>query len=125
MPGPFELTLYDYKDLLQWVRMLGWSDDELRQVPVHEEATAGEPYLNLANFGGTGLGVTERAQGGGTSANVRSIRNLYVYQSETPPELYRRLEELATRGGPSAFEESGKFGERGEADDFPPKGRVA
>ena len=121
MPEPFAMTLYDYKDTLQWVRLLGWSDDELRLVPVHEQATAGEPYLNLANFGGTGLGVTERAQGGGTSADARdAIHNLYVYQSETPAHLYRRLEEIATRGGPSAFEESGRFGERGEAKDFPP-----
>lgn len=114
------LTLYDYQADLQWVRNLGWSDDELRQVPVHEQATAGEDYLNLANFGGTALGVTERS-GGGTSADVRALRNLYVYRSDTPAHLYKQLSDLLDRGGPSAFEESGQFGERGDASDFPPR----
>ncbi len=114
------MTLFDYRQTLQWVRMLGWSEDELRQVPVHEQATAGEDYLNLANFGGTALGVSERA-GGGTSANVRAVRNLYVYRRELPAHLWQRLAELANRGGPSAFEESGQFGERGTGSDFPPR----
>lgn len=115
------LTLFDYKEELQWVRMLGWSDEDLGKVPVHEQATAGEDYLNLANFGGTSLGVTARAQGGGTSANVRTgVKNLYVYSSEVPRGLYDQLYALCERGGPSAYEESGVFGERGEARDFPP-----
>ncbi len=114
------LTLYDYQPTLQWVRLLGWSEDELRRVPVHEQATAGEEYLNLANFGGTALGVSERA-GGGTSANVTSLHNLYVYKHEVPDDLWQRLADLANRGGPSAFEESGQFGERGTATDFPPR----
>ncbi|HEY8476100.1 MAG TPA: hypothetical protein VIN09_04470 [Chloroflexota bacterium] len=116
----WEMTLFDYKDTLHWVRELGWSDDDLRQVPVHEQATAGEDYLNLANFGGTALGVTERAQGGGTSGGTRNLRNLYVYKREVPQHLYARLEELCMRGGPSGFQDSGQFGERTELGDFPP-----
>ena len=116
----FALTLFDYRHQLNWVRYLGWTDEELQQVPVHEQATAGEDYLNLANFGGTPLGVSERG-GGGTSADIREgIHNLYVYKREVPPHLYQQLQELVERGGPSGYEESGRFGEVGEAD-FPPR----
>lgn len=117
----FFLTLYDYRDTLQWVRLLGWSDDELQKVPVHEQATAGEDYLNLSNFGGTALGVTERGGGGPTSAAIGSIRNLYVYRSEVPDDLYRKLADLVNRGGPSGYEEDGVFGEVGERPSFPPQ----
>ena len=116
----FSLTLYDYADEYQWIRMLGWSEEDLRKVPVHEEASSGEEYLNLANFGGTPLGVSAVA-GGGTSGNVRAIRNLYVYKSEVPDNLWQKLADLANRGGPSAFEEDGQFGERGFRQDFPPR----
>ncbi|TAK28678.1 MAG: hypothetical protein EPO21_22580 [Chloroflexota bacterium] len=116
----FELTLYDYRNDLNWVRQMGWSDEELQQVPVHEQATAGENYLNLANFGGTTLGVT--ARGGPTSAAVHNIHNLYVYERETPEHLYKQLREMVDRGGPSAYEEDGVFGERGEDSSFPPEG---
>jgi|DewCreStandDraft_2_1066082.scaffolds.fasta_scaffold07173_2 hypothetical protein len=126
MSTQWEMTLYDYKDVLGWVRYLGWSDEDLQKVPVHEQATAGEDYLNLANFGGTSLNVTERAQGlaSGTSAGVRNLHNLYVYKREVPEPLWRQLEDLVRRGGPSAFEESGLFGERGEVPDFPPPPRA-
>lgn len=106
-------TLFDYREDLQWVRMLGWSDADLKQVPVHEDATANENYLNLANFSRTGLGVTSRAEGGGTSANVRgSVRNLYVYSSEVPKHLYAKLSELMSRSDPADFA-PGAFGEGG------------
>ena len=120
MPESFSRTLYDYRTELNWVRHIGWSDDDLRQVPVHEEATAGEPQLNLANWGGTALGVSANASGGGTSANVHAIRNLYVYKREVPERLWNQLEDLMRRGGPSGYE-TGQFGERGEADSFPPQ----
>lgn len=120
MTEKFAMTLYDYRRTLQWVRELGWTDDELSQVPVHEQATAGEDYLNLANMGGTPLGVTVRG-GGGTSADVESIRNMYVYKSEVPEHLWNRLAEIMDRGGTSGYEASGKFGEVGDRTDFPPK----
>lgn len=119
MATEFEMTLYDYKDTLQWVRELGWSDDDLRKVPVHEQATAGEPYLNLTNMGGTPLGVTARG-GGGSSAQVRAIRNMYVYKREVPEHLWRQIEEIIDRGGTSGYED-GIFGETGEREDFPPR----
>ncbi|MBX5492540.1 MAG: hypothetical protein IRZ14_15420 [Chloroflexi bacterium] len=112
------LTLFDLADQYQWIRMLGWSEDELRQVPVHHQATAGTEMLNLANFGGTALGVSTNA-GGGTSAQVRAIPNLWVYRPEVPAPLWERLRELADRGGPSGYQASGKFGEVGEST-FPP-----
>ncbi len=86
-------TLLDYSRDHQWVRMMGWSDDDLRSVPIHFEATSAGDYLNLANFGNTALGVSSVA-GGGTSANVRALQNAYVYQSDTPPHLYERLQRM-------------------------------
>jgi len=115
----FALTLYDMKDELNWVRHLGWSDEDLQSVPVHEQATSADDYLNMANFGGTALGVSAKS-GGGTSAAVHNVRNLYIYRGDTPPHLYEQLKALLDRGGPSAYEESGQFGERGEVDSFPP-----
>jgi len=97
----FARTLYDYAREYQWPRLMGWSEDELRAVPVHEEATSVCDYLNLANFGNTALGVTSVA-GGGTSAHVHAIPNLYVYQDDTPPELYARLQRLLDAEGPPA-----------------------
>jgi hypothetical protein len=102
-------TLYDYGQDHQWVRRLGWTEPELRSVPIHDEATshaettAVDDYLNLANFGNTGLGVTAQAGGGGTSANVRSLQNVYVYRSDTPPALYARLERLLDQEGPTPY----------------------
>ncbi len=112
------LTLFDYAADYQWIRLLGWTDEELRGVRVHEQATSGDEMINLANFGGTALGVSANA-GGGTSADARSIPNLWVYKSSTPPALWERLQDLANRGGPSAYNASGQFGEVGEAS-FPP-----
>lgn len=86
-------TLYDYSRDHQWVRVMGWSDDDLRAVPIHFEATSANDYLNLANFGNTALGVSSVA-GGGTSANARALQNVYVYQNDTPPHLYERLQRL-------------------------------
>jgi len=93
-------TLHDYAQDHQWVRMMGWSEKELRSVPIHYDATSHattgpeDEYLNLANFGNTGLGVTSIDMGGGTSANTRSLENIYVYQSDTPPQLFERLRRI-------------------------------
>lgn len=100
-------TLHDYRRDHQWVQMMDWSDDELRSVPIHFEATSASDYLNLANFGNTALGVSS-VSGGGTSANVRALQNAYVYQSDTPPHLYQRLQKMMdqepqTRDAPEAF----------------------
>lgn len=121
MAGKFERTLFDYRGELHWVSLLGWPDDDLRQVPVHEQATAGEEYLNLSNFGNTALGVTSRAHGGPASADVRALRNLYVYSREVPERLYRKLERLADQGGPDAYDAS-VFGEGKESGSAPPAG---
>lgn len=110
---PFALTLFDYRDELQWVRLLGWSDEQLRSVPVHEQFPAGEECLDLANWAGTALGVTEAGGGGPTSADTRSIRNMWVCRAETPPELWDQLKALYDKGGPSGYE-TGVFGETGE-----------
>ena|SRR5579884_3225554 len=95
----FGLTLFDYGRDHQWVRQMGWSDDELRSVPIHYEATSAADYLNLANFGNTALGVSSVA-GGGTSAHTRSIQNVYVYQNDTPPQLYERLQRMMDQEAP-------------------------
>jgi hypothetical protein len=104
----FARTLYDYSQDHQWVRLMGWTEAELRSVPIHYEATSHattgpeDDYLNLANFGATSLGVSSQGSGGGTSANVRSIENTYVYRADTPPALYDRLQRLIDQGGPTA-----------------------
>jgi hypothetical protein len=116
----FALSMWDYRQDYQWIRMLGWTEDELRSVPVHEQATSGDDYINLTNFGGTALGVSAKS-GGGSSTGARNVRNLYVYRSEVPDELWQRLRLMSRRGGPSAFEDDGKFGERGDASSFPPR----
>ncbi|HEX5416795.1 MAG TPA: hypothetical protein VFZ25_14095 [Chloroflexota bacterium] len=101
-------TLYDYAQDHQWVRMMGWSDQELRSVPIHYEATSHattgpeDEYLNLANFGNTGLGVTSLGMGGGTSADTRSLQNIYVYRSDCPPQLYDRLRRTMEEEKPAA-----------------------
>jgi len=95
----FALTLYEYGRDHQWVRQMGWSEDELRSVPIHYEATSAVDYLNLANFGNTALGVSSVA-GGGTSAGARNIQNVYVYQSDTPARLYERLQRLMDQETP-------------------------
>jgi len=104
----FALTLFDYSRDHQWVRLMGWTEGELRSVSIHYEATShGEisevdDYLNLADFGNTSLGVSAQGSGGGTSANVRSLQNVYVYRADTPPKLYLRLQRLMDEGGPTA-----------------------
>lgn len=98
----FAQNLYDYGRDHQWVRLLGWSEEELRTVPIHFEATSDSDYLNLANFGNTALGVSSVA-GGGTSAQTRALQNVYVYQCDTPPGLYARLSRLADQEGPTPF----------------------
>ncbi|HLH75064.1 MAG TPA: hypothetical protein VKX96_17430 [Chloroflexota bacterium] len=98
----FALTLWDYGRDHQWVRLLGWTEDELRATPIHYEATSASDYLNLANFGNTALGVSSVA-GGGTSAHTRALQNVYVYQSDTPAELYERLQRLMDQEGPDPY----------------------
>lgn len=105
----FARTLFDYSQEHQWVRLMGWTEDELRGVPIHDQATSHDTttevddYLNLANFGATALGVSSQGSGGGTSANVRSLQNVYVYRSDTPLVLYERLQTLMDQGGPLPY----------------------
>ena len=112
------LTLHDLAADHQWIRMLGWSDDQLRDVLVHEEATAGDEMINLSNFGGTALGTSQNA-GGGTSADARAIRNLFVYKSETPADSWRRLKDIVDQGGPSGYNKLAQSGDSGDVK-FPP-----
>jgi hypothetical protein len=114
--GP-QLTLHDLAADLQWVTMLGWSDDQLRSVPVYEAATGGDETINLADFGGTSLGLGEA--GSPSSADARAIPNMYVYRHDTPPECWRRLKEIADQGGPSGYNQLREIGETEDVS-FPP-----
>jgi hypothetical protein len=111
------LSLHDLARDHQWIRMLGWSDDQLRSVPVHEVPTGGDEMLNLSDFGGTGAGDDSAP----TLAEARSIRNLYVYKSEAPADRWRELKQLVDQGGPSGYNTLRGSGEGGEAQ-FPPAG---
>lgn len=94
------LTMQDLAADYQWIRQLGWSDDDLRSVAVHEAAVdPGGEIVNLAAFGGTSLGV-----GGGASANAGSLPNMYVYRSETPDKLWQKLKNLSDMSGPSGYQ---------------------
>lgn len=106
----FARTLLDLRNELQWVDLLGWSDEQLASVPVYEEDPVGGERINLTDVGGTALGVTSAESGGPTSANVRSIRNLWVVRDEVPAELYERLEAIS-RDGMTGFG-TGEPGER-------------
>ncbi len=90
----FERTLYDLKGDYQWIGLLGWSDDDLRRVPVHEEATSDQDYINLSDWGGNSLGVTSRPDASPASGDARALRNIFVYSSEAPRDLYERLRKL-------------------------------
>ena len=100
-------TLHDYAQDHQWVGMMGWSEKELRSVPIHYDATSHattgpeDEYLNLANFGNTGLGVTSIEFGSGTSANTRSLENVFVYRSDCPPQLFERLRRVMEEEKPA------------------------
>jgi hypothetical protein len=97
-------TMFDYAADYQWMRLLGWTDDQLRSVPIHEEASSEHEMLNLSNFGGTAL-QAYAGLGDETSADARSIPNLWVYRDETPPALWQQLQDLVDRGGPSGYNE--------------------
>jgi len=47
------------------------------------------------------------------------IHNMYVYESDVPAYLYQHLNALVESGEPSGYQESGPFGETGDAE-FPP-----
>src|SRR5918911_1710965 len=99
-PEPFVRTLRDHAADYQWIRELGWSDDELGRVQVHEVPDPAEEMIDLANFGGTRLPVSEADLA--TSADLHdAVRNLYVYRSTTAPALWQRLQDLASSGGPA------------------------
>ena len=99
-PEPFARTLDAYAADYQWIRELGWSEDELGQVQVHEVPDPADDMIDLTNFGGTRLPVSEADLV--TSADLHDgVRNLYVYRSTTPPELWARLKELVRSGGPA------------------------
>ena len=98
MAEPFSVTLRQYRDELNWVREIGWSDEDLDKIPVHEEDTSAGESLNLMNVGETSLGVRGSPISGGSSADARSLPNLYVYRDEVPDELWHRLEALVLKG---------------------------
>ena len=109
----FARTLNDYASDYQWIREMGWTEQDLSQVQVHEEPDSAEDMMDLANFGGTRLPVSEADLA--TSADLRDVRNLYVYRSTTPAPLWKRLQDLARSGGPAGSDPTKPFGVAGNA----------
>jgi GH15 family glucan-1,4-alpha-glucosidase len=112
MAKKFERTLLDLKGEFQWIRQMGWSDDDLRQVPVFEQATTNEDYLNLADWGGTSLGTSGRPDASPASGGVSNLRNMFIYSSQTPRPLYERLRKLI-ESNPTQSEIDSAFGGQG------------
>ncbi len=111
MADKFERTLYDLKSEYQWIGQLGWSDEDLRRVPVHEEATSNQDYINLSDWGGTSLGVTSRPDASPASGDTRALRNIFVYSEEAPRDLYDRLRKLV-ESNPTQSEVESAFGKQ-------------
>ncbi len=111
-----ELTLFDLSADYQWIRQMGWSDDDLRNVNVHEDADSSTEFINIMSTGGTDLGL-----GLGTSSGAGSVPNMYVYKNDTPANLYQKLQDLLKNGGPSGYPE----GSGSDNASFPPSGSGA
>ncbi len=107
----FERTLYDLKSDYQWIGQLGWSDDDLRRVPIHEEATSDQEFINLSDWGGTSLGVTSMPDASPASGDARALRNIFVYSNEAPRDLYERLRKLI-ESNPTQSEVESAFGQQ-------------
>jgi len=90
-----DTTLYDIAGEFGWVRELGWSDDELRRVPIHGQAPKGGWSMDLSAVGGAPVGVAGSAASGGDDA--RGSRAIWVYRKEVPPELWAKLQEVYRR----------------------------
>ena len=117
MVGKFERTLYDIKDEYQWIGQMGWSDDDLRRVPVHEEATSGQDYHQpLGSGAATSLGTSGAPESSPASGDARALRNIFVYSNETPRDLYDRLREHI-RSNPSQSEVESTFGKQSGSGD--------
>ena len=107
-PESFARTLKDYAADYQWIRELGWPEDDLGQTQVHEVPDPAEDMINLTNFGGTRLPVSEADLV--TSADLHdAVHNLYVYRSTIAPALWERLQRLVRSGGPAGADPTRAF----------------
>jgi hypothetical protein len=105
---PFARSLKDYAEDYQWIRLLDWPDEDLARVQVHEEPDSSQELIDLANFGGTRLSVSDADIA--TSADVNlGVHNLYAYRGTTPPVLWERLQALIRDGGPAGLDPVGAF----------------
>ena len=80
-------TLYEYLPYLDWLPELGFSEDELRRIPVHDSPpSTGETFLSL------GYIPPGAPQADPTFVKPSGTRQLYACARDVPPDLWVRLE---------------------------------
>ena len=99
-------TLHDYLPYLDWLSELGFSEDELRRIPVHDTPPpTSEPFLSL------GYIPPGAPTGDPLFVKPTGTRQLYACRGDVPPELWVRLETLLHRPvGASGRRRTSMFG---------------
>ncbi len=101
------LSLFDYVPYVRGLGELGLDEEELRQIPAHEEPdeTSGAASSTV------GIGeLPPDAPSADTSPLVPvGTRRLYAYEREVPAELWVRLRAALSPHRPSGYEKEGMF----------------
>ncbi len=96
------LSLFDFVPYVPSLGALGLDEDELRQIPAHEEPDEG------AGAGASTIGIGElppNAPSADTSPLVPvGTRQLYVHERDVPPELWAKLRTALFPHRPSGYE---------------------
>ena len=102
-----QLSLFDYVPYVPALDGLGLDEDELRQIPAHEEPD------DASGAAASTIGIGELppdAPSADTSPLVPvGTRQLYAYEREVPAELWVRLRTALSPHRPSGYEKEGMF----------------
>lgn len=96
-------TLDEYVRYLPWLERLGFGEEELRSVPVYENADTEGDLLAL---GSVSPGAPPAAPG---ELEAAGTRQLFVYKSDTPPALWGRLRAAVHRPERSGYPKEDMF----------------
>ena len=99
MRDPRELSLFDYVAYVPGLDGLGLGEDDLRQIPAHEEPDAAS--------GGSTMGIGELPPDApfvdASPLVPVGTRQLYAYEREVPAELWVRLRAALSSHRPSGY----------------------